>query len=197
MSESKPALSPGLRALLDYGPLVVFLVTNSRSEDPILATGAFMVAAVLAMAVSWFVERKVTPMAVVTIVIVLVFGGLTVILKDEKFIQLKPTLVYGLLAGVLLGGLLFGKVLLQPLLGSAMQLSEEGWRGMSLRWGLFFVFLAILNEVMRRVLEFDGWLQFKVWGTIALTFGFVFTQLPFLTKHQLAPPGEEAGEAEA
>jgi len=197
MTESKPAISPVLRSLFDYGPLVVFLVANSKTKDPILATGIFMVVFVLATGISYYLERKLAPMAKITFVLVLVFGGMTVLFNDETFIQLKPTIIYGLLASVLLGGLAMGKVLLQPLLGSAMQLDDEGWRGMSLRWSLFFVVLAILNEVMRRVLDFDGWLNFKVWGTIILSFGFVFTQLPYLAKHQLAPEGEAASEGES
>ena len=111
-------------------------------------------------------------MPLVTAVIVLVFGGLTLVLQDETFIKLKPTIIYVLFGGVLLGGLAFRKPLLGMVFDSVFHLTDEGWRKLTLRWALFFFALAVLNEIVWRTQSTDFWVSFKVFGVLPLTFLF-------------------------
>lgn len=176
--------SPLLKLALELGPLGVFFFANSRF-DIFTATAAFMVAMLVSLAISWVLTRRLAVMPVVTGVVVLVFGGLTLILHDETFIKMKPTIVNGLFAAVLLGGLLFGKALLGYVFDGAFRLDDEGWRKLTLRWGLFFVVLAVLNEAVWRTQSTDFWVAFKVWGILPLTLIFSAAQLPLLTRHSL------------
>ena len=124
-------------------------------------------------------------MPVVTAVIVLIFGGLTLLLHDELFIKLKPTIIYVLFGGTLVGGLLFGKPLLGIVFDSVFHLSEEGWRKLTWRWALFFFALAILNEIVWRTQTTDFWVSFKLFGVVPLTFLFAALQYPLLTKYSI------------
>ena len=182
MSTPSPEARPKQRPLLDLGPLLVFFVANWRF-DIYVATGALIAAAALAMLVSWRLDGRVSPMMLFTTVAVLVFGGLTIALRDERFIQIKLTVVYALLGSVLLGGLATGRPLLKPLLGQALALSDEGWRRLSLRFALFFLFLAVLNEVLRRSVSLDTWVSFKVFGVLLLTLVFTLLQAPLIQRH--------------
>ena len=184
--------NPLLRLAIEVGPLMVFLLFNARWEsfapgsewEPIFAaTAAFMAATVVSLAASLVLERRVPVMPLVTAFFVLVFGGLTIALEDDLFIKLKPTVVNTLFALVLLGGLATGRSLLKPLLGTALELTDEGWRLLTLRWGFFFLFLAGLNEVAWRSLSTDGWVRFKVWGVIGITLAFTFSQAPLIQRH--------------
>jgi intracellular septation protein len=132
-------------------------------------------------------------MPVVTAVIVVVFGGLTLALQNETFIKLKPTIIYLLFGGLLLGGLALGKPLLSMVFDSVFHLTEEGWRKLTVRWALFFLALAILNEIGWRTQSTDVWVSFKVFGVVTLTFRFGALQYPLLTKYA-APEAKEAGE---
>ena len=123
--------------------------------------------------------------------VVVVFGGLTLALNDETFIQVKPTIVNGIFASILLGGLATGRPLLKVVMGEFYRMEEAAWRTLTLRWGLFFVFLAILNEVVRLNFSEEFWVNFKVWGVFPITMMFVVTQLPFIMKHHQE---DEAGE---
>ncbi len=123
-------------------------------------------------------------MPLVSGVFVIVFGGLTLILADETFIKIKPTLVNCLFAVVLIGGLAFKKSLLKPLFGSAFQLSEKGWRLLTLRWGGFFILLAFLNEVIWRNFSTDFWISFKLFGILPLTLIFAVLQTPLVIREQ-------------
>ena len=147
MAAQKTQLNPVLKLVLDIGPLVLFFAANSKFGI-FAATGAFMVAVLVALAVSYVMTRHIAVMPVVTAVIVLVFGGLTLLLHDGLFIKLKPTIIYVLFGGTLVGGLLFGKPLLGIVFDSVFHLSEEGWRKLTWRWALFFFALAILNEIV-------------------------------------------------
>jgi intracellular septation protein len=167
-------------------------VANAKA-NLFVATGAFMVAIVAAMIASYVVTKHVPLMALVTGVIVLVFGTLTLVLHDETFIKLKPTIIYLLFGGVLLGGLAFGKPLLSMVFDSVFHLTEEGWRKLTVRWALFFFALAILNEIVWRTQTTDVWVSFKVFGVVPLTFLFGALQYPLLTKYA-APEAKEAGE---
>ncbi len=176
--------NPLVKLALELGPLGVFFFANARA-DIFTATAAFMVAMVVSLAISWFLTRRLAVMPLVTGIVVLVFGTLTLVLHDETFIKMKPTIVNGLFAAVLLGGLVFGKALLGYVFDGAFRLDEAGWRKLTLRWGLFFVFLAIVNEAVWRTQTTDFWVAFKVWGIMPITLVFSALQLPLMTRHAL------------
>lgn len=186
-------LDPGMKFAVEFGPLIVFFVgyfaakriVDDEKQGLIWATGVFIVVSLIALAVSYAVERRVQPMTVVTTVVVTIFGGLTIYLNDDTFIKRKPTIVSGLMGGVLLGGLAVGRSLIQPLMSSAFQLDDAGWRKLTLRWGLFFLFIAGLNEVAWRRMGNDAWMTFKLFGITGLTFVFLLTQLPMIQRHSL------------
>jgi intracellular septation protein len=182
-SELKPQL---IKMALELGPLVVFFIVNSRT-DIFVGTAWFMAAMVLALALSWLLLKKVALMPLVTGVVVLVFGGLTLWLHDDTFIKMKPTIVDSLFGVVLLGGLIFRTSLLKYVFGDVYKLRPEGWTILTLRWGLFFFFLAALNEVVWRTQSTDFWVAFKVWATMPLTIGFAALQLPVLTRYAPQP----------
>jgi intracellular septation protein len=186
----KPQLNPALKLVLDLGPLLVFFAVNSRFGI-FAATGAFMAAIVIALAVAYALTRHLPIMPLVTAIVVLVFGGLTLVLHDELFIKLKPTIIYLLFAGVLLGGLAFGKPLLGLVFDSVFHLTEEGWRKLTLRWAVFFVALAILNEIVWRTQTTDVWVSFKVFGVLPLTFLFAALQFPLMSKYAVPQPKEQ------
>lgn len=179
----KKKLNPWLKFALELGPLVVFFFTNSRA-GLFYGTGAFMIATAISLIVSWVLIRRIPIMPLVTGVVVLVFGGLTLYLQDELFIKLKPTIVNTLFGVVLLGGLAFGKSLLAVVFDAAFTLTEEGWRKLTFRWALFFFLLAIVNEIVWRNFSTDFWVAFKVWGIMPLTFVFALTQVPLLTRYE-------------
>ncbi|HEY7232441.1 MAG TPA: septation protein A [Pseudolabrys sp.] len=182
MAAKKTQLNPLLKLVFDIGPLVLFFAANSKFGI-FAATGAFMVAVLAALAVSYAMTRHITIMPVVTAVIVLIFGGLTLVLHDELFIKLKPTIIYLLFGGTLLGGLLFGKPLLGMVFDSVFHLRDEGWRKLTWRWALFFFALAILNEIIWRTQTTDFWVSFKLFGVVPLTFIFAALQYPLLNKY--------------
>jgi intracellular septation protein len=136
-------------------------------------------------------------MALVTGVIVIVFGTLTLVLHDETFIKVKPTIIYSLFAAVLGGGLLFGRSFIAIMFDQMFNLTPQGWRSLTLRWALFFFALAILNEVVWRTQTTDFWVNFKVFGVTPLTMIFALTQMPLIKRYQVEPVSLEASEAEA
>jgi intracellular septation protein len=180
----KKTLNPMLKLVLDIGPLILFFAANARFGI-FAATGAFMVAVLIALAVSYVFTRHIAIMPVVTAVIVLVFGGLTLVLHDELFIKLKPTIIYVLFGGTLLGGLAFGKPLLGMVFDSMFQLTDEGWRKLTWRWALFFLALAVLNEIIWRTQTTDFWVSFKLFGVVPLTFLFGALQMPLINKYSV------------
>jgi intracellular septation protein len=188
MAEKKK-LNPTLKFILDLGPLVLFFVANQRFGI-FNATAVFMIAVLAAIAVTYALTRHVAVMPVVTAVVVLVFGSLTLILHDETFIKLKPTIIYVLFAGTLLGGLLFDRPLLGMVLDSVFDLTDEGWRKLTWRWALFFLFLAAVNEVVWRTQSTDFWVSFKLFGVVPLTFLFGALQYPLLMKYSVEEKGE-------
>ncbi len=196
---------PLLKLALELGPLLVFFFANSRGEwlverfpvlaqigQPIfIATALFMAATVIALVVSWIMTRSLPIMPLVSGIVVLVFGALTLWLHNDTFIKMKPTIVNSLFGAILLGGLLFGKALLGYVFDQAFKLDAEGWRKLTLRWGLFFFVLAVINEVVWRNFPTDTWVTFKVWGVMPLTIAFTMFQLPLIKKHSLVPWGAE------
>ncbi|NTF33288.1 septation protein A [Rhizobium skierniewicense] len=194
-------VSPLLKFVLELGPLVVFFFANSRGAwlaktfpvltefgGPIfIATGLFMIATALALTVSWILTRTLPMMPLISGIVVLVFGALTLYLQNDTFIKMKPTIVNALFGVILLGGLLFGQSLLGYVFNSAFKLNEEGWRKLTFRWGFFFLFLAVLNEVVWRGFSTDTWVAFKVWGTMPITILFTMAQMPLIMKHSIEP----------
>ncbi|MEO4001220.1 septation protein A [Mesorhizobium sp. CAU 1732] len=188
-----------LKLALELGPLLVFFFANARGESlvqswpvlgsfggPIfLATGLFMIATAISLTVSWILTRSLPIMPLISGVVVFVFGALTLWLQDDVFIKMKPTIVNTMFGAVLLGGLFFGKALLGYVFDSAFKLDAEGWRKLTLRWGLFFLFLALMNEVVWRNFSTDFWVAFKVWGTMPITLLFTFSQMPLIMRHSL------------
>lgn len=186
--------SPGAKLAIEAGPLAVFFVANWKLGI-ITATGAFMVAITLSLLFSWRLERRLPPMALFTAFFVLVFGGLTLWLQDELFIQLKPTIVNTLFAAILGAGLLVRKPLLKFALDAALHLTDAGWRALTVRWIVFLLFLATLNEYVRRTFSPDAWVNFKVFGIMPLTLLFMLTLVPLIRRHQLPEEsGEKSGE---
>ncbi len=198
---AKPAPSPGLRMLIDFGPLAVFFAVNSFMGGPQLtrmlaATAAFMVAIFLAMGLSLWKTRHISPMLWISGLLVLVFGGLTLWFHDETFIKIKPTLVYSMFAIVLTYGLITKKPLLQMLLESAYPgLTARGWQLLTINWAVFFVAMAVLNEIVWRTQSWDFWVAFKLWGVVPLTLLFAIGNVPLLLRHGLKTDGEIVDKA--
>lgn len=190
---TSPTQEPAwLRPAVDYGPLGAFFIAY-LTGGLMAATAVVIVASLVAAGISWWVARRLPVMALITAGVVLVFGGLTLWLADETFIKMKPTIVQGLIATILLGGLAFGRPLLRPLLGSMLPpMTDAAWRGLTLRYALFFLAMAAVNEAVWRTQTTDVWVTFKVFGIILLTLGFAIAQVPYLTRHRL----DEATQAE-
>lgn len=190
----EPALP--IKLAIDLGPLLVFFAANAM-RGIYVATGAFMIATVIALAVARLKYHKLPVMPLVTGVVVLVFGGLTLYLQDETFIKLKPTLVYTMFAALLFAGLVFERHLLAFLFGPVFNLTEEGWRKLTVRWIAFFAVMAIVNEAVWRNVSTDAWVSFKVFGFLPLTFLFAMAQVPLLQRYGAAASQERAaGEDE-
>ena len=184
---------PWLKPLVDFGPLAVFLLLYWQ-YNLFTATGGLMVAVTLGLALSYGLERTVPIMPLVTAGLVLVFGGLTLWLDDERFIKMKPTIVQGLFAIVMFGGLLFNRPVLKTLFGHAWQLNDDGWRKLTFRFGVFFLISGILNEIVWRTQSTDIWVNFKVFGLMGLTLVFIITQVPMIQRYQIVPKENESGE---
>ena len=179
--------NPFVKLALELGPLAVFFAANARFGI-FAATGVFMTATLTALALSYALQRRLAIMPLVSGVVVLVFGGLTLWLQDEVFIKLKPTLVNGLFGVVLLAGLRLRKPLLEILFDGMFRLTEEGWRKLTLRWGVFFLVLAVLNEIVWRNFSTDAWVTFKAFGLMGLTLVFAFAQAPLIARHEKPEP---------
>jgi intracellular septation protein len=207
MTEQSQPLNPWLKLALDLGPLLLFFYANARPAlfepwlAPIIpdavatgeragifvATAVFMVAIAIALVVSYAMTRRWPVMALVSAFVVMVFGGATLALQNETFIKLKPTIIYVMFTAMLLGGLIFRKPLLAMVFDQVFHLTEEGWRKLTVRWALFFLALAALNEIVWRTQSTDTWVTFKVFGVLPLTFIFAAFQYPLLMKYDASP----------
>lgn len=190
-------INPALKFALEMGPIAFFVLAYNQGDrligylnlpetlqKPIfLATAVIMVATLISIAVSWFVTRTLPAMPMVTAVVVSVFGGLTLYLQDDTFIKLKPTIINCLFGFTLLGGLAFGKSFLRTVFGTAFELDEEGWMKLTLRWGIFFLVLAAVNEIVWRNFSEGFWVGFKFWGMTGLSMLFVLSQMPLMMRH--------------
>ena len=187
--------------LLDYGPLIFFFVAykmaGSGLQGSLVATFAFMVAAIISIAIGLAVVKRVSPMVWVSTVLILGFGAITLYLRDPKFIQMKPTIIYVGFAVLLGAGLVKGKPLLKWLFGPVFPgLTEDGWIKLTRNWAIFFAALAVANEVMRATLSFDTWLTVKVWGVTAVSLIFAIANMPMLLRHGLDPEKKTGAVAE-
>jgi intracellular septation protein len=191
---AKHKLHPAAKFALDFGPLLVFVIAYWRF-DIFVATATFMVTTVVAIAVSYALTRHVTIMLVVTSIVILVFGTLTLVLHDRTFIQVKPTIIYALFGATLLGGYVFDKPLLAIVLDSMVHLKEEGWRKLTLRWAAFFFVMAVVNEIVRNTQPEPFWVNFKLFGFPPLTFVFAALQYRLLMRYATDEPNPQA-EAE-
>lgn len=186
-------MSSSLKLAVDYGPLLVFFAVNSLApgsdvDQAVAATTAFMLATGVAMLISKLKVGRISPMLWVTGAVVLVFGGLTIYLHDQRFIQIKPSIVYAVLSGTLFFGLWTGRPLLRTVLEAGLPaLKPEGWHKLTRNFAWFFAAMIVINEVARQLLSFDDWVTFKVWGVSAISFAFMFTQMPLLMRHSDEP----------
>lgn len=210
MAETKPKAKSGwLNLLVDYGPVLVFFLVYRQYSPPsdqhdalaevvavVKGTASFMIAAIVALGVSRWKLGRISPMLWLSTVLIVGFGGLTILLRDPIWIQVKPTAIYLLFGAVLLAGVVRGKAYLKYLLEAAFEgLNDTGWLKLSRNWGLFFLFLALLNEVLRQYFNvekgnFGTWISLKLWLFMPLSFLFTFTQLPMLMRHGLLQEAE-------
>jgi intracellular septation protein len=187
MATPKKTVNPLLKLVLEMGPLVVFFFANSKLGI-LQGTLVFMAATLVALAVSYSVMRTVPVMPLVSGAFVLVFGGLTVLLEDDLFIKLKPTIVNLCFAGILLAGLLMDKLFIKLVLETALHVTDRGWHLLTRAWIGFFIVLAVLNEAVWRNFPTDTWVKFKVFGVMPLTLVFSMALVPVIMKHTIPEP---------
>lgn len=186
----KRDVSPFLKLALEVGPLAVFFITNGKFGI-FYATASFMAATLISLVTSRIFLKRIPVLALVTGVFVMIFGFLTIYLHDDTFIKIKPTVVNTLFAFILAAGLYFRRPVLKLALGEILQMREEGWRLLTLRWIGFFLFLAVLNEVVWRNFSTDTWVSFKSFGLMPLTFFFMMFQITLIMRHQISEVSSE------
>ena len=189
-----------LKFVFEFGPLLVFFFLNFKRislsiegfpSDPIFtATAGFILATLVSLVGMYVLMRKIPVMPLVSGIFVLLFGGLTLYLSNDIFIKIKPTLVNLIFAAILFIGLKFNKIFIKVIMEEALNLTEEGWRGMTIRWGFFFLIMAALNEIVWRNFSTDFWATFKVFGTLPITALFILSQVSFISKHMKPLPSE-------
>ena len=176
-----------VKFVTDFGPLVVFFFFYYNNDKSLkIAIPPFIIATLIALAVIWFLEKKIPMIPLIGGILILLFGGLTIYFDNPVFIYIKPTII-NILFGL---SLFFGKFftdepVLKKILGNSLLLSNEGWNILGRRWMLFFFFLAIINELIWRTQSEEFWVNFKVWGILPITFIFTAFQIPTINKHKL------------
>ncbi len=193
-ANAKPLQAPLIKLALDLGPLFLFFAAF-QFRGIYAATAVFMVAVAAALAIGYWREHKLSPMPLFTALLVMVFGGLTLYLKNDVFIKMKLTAYYAFCGTLLLGGLAFNRLFIKYVFSQAFELSEEGWRKLTWRWGLFALAIALLNELVWRNFTTSTWVYFKVWGTVPLTFLFALAQTPLVLRHDISAGNEPSGNA--
>lgn len=184
----QPAPPSWLKPVVDFAPLAAFLATYYLAGLP-AATAALMAVTAVVLALAWFHTRKLAVVPLVTAAVVMVFGGLTLWLKDDTFIKLKPTIIYTLFAAVIAGGMARGKSVPKAVLGGTIQLDDAGWRKLGLRFMAFFLAMAVANEVIRATQTTDVWVLWKVPGSLVVTAAFMLAQGRLLLRHKLPDEG--------
>ena len=188
---SSPKMGQGTKLLIEMGPLAAFFIANWKAGI-FWGTGIFMVATAIALTASWVLTRKIAMVPLVSAIFVAIFGVLTLWLHSDLFIKVKVTLINALFGVVLLGGVAMGRSYLKLVMGEAVKLTEQAWRTLSLRWGLFFLALAVLNEIVWRNFSTDAWVNFKVFGLLPITLVFALANAPFMSKHMIEEEKTEA-----
>ena len=184
MAPYVPGMNPLLKLALDLGPLLIFFAANGMAGI-FTATAVFMLMMCVSIAIGFAIEKKVSPIALITGALVLIFGGLTLWLSNDIFIKIKPTILYSMFAAVLLGGLLADRLLIKYVLGQSMRLPDVAWRALTWRWSAFFIALAGLNEFVWRNFSTNNWVAFKVWVVFPLTLLYAVLQTPYIARHQI------------
>ena len=176
-----------LKFITDFGPLLIFFTIYYKSDNNLSAAiPPLIISTLIAVAIMYFVEKKIPYVPLIGAVVISLFGGLTLYFNNPIFIYMKPTIVNLIFAAILLiSNLHFNKNYLKLFLKTAFQLNDEGWKKLNFRWAYFFIFLAILNEVVWRTQPETTWVNFKVWGILPLTFIFTAFQLPMINKHKI------------
>lgn len=191
--KAKQEFNPLLKLAMEFGPLAIFFVTNANFGI-FYATGTFMAATAVSLLISRIVLKRTPAVALVTGFFVMIFGFLTIYLQDATFIKIKPTILNALFAFILAAGLYFRRPVLKFVLGEVLQLQEEGWRLLTLRWIGFFIFLAILNEIVWRNFSTSTWVSFKSFGIMPLTFAFMMAQITLIMKYQTPEVSSDKSE---
>jgi intracellular septation protein len=176
------AMPKGLKPATELGPILVFFAAYYFG-DLFIATGAIMITTLIALIVSYYYTRSLPAMPVVTAVVVMIFGGLTLYLNDETFIKMKPTIIYGIFAAILFTGLMLGKSFVKVLFDNFWNLDDDGWKKLTVRLAFFFLLMAIANEIVWRNFSTELWVNIKVYGFTAATFLFFVSQVPMITRH--------------
>ena len=189
---ARKTLNPWLKFTLELGPLALFFLVYGRLGI-FVATAVLMAGVLVTLGVSYAMLRRSPIMPLVTAVIVVVFGSLTLVFHDETLIKIKPTALYVLFGGALFAGLAFKKALLKIMFDGALHVTEEGWRILTWRWAFFFLALAVLNEIVWRTQTTDLWVKFKTFGFLPLTVLFALAQAPLIMRCEAKP--DETGEA--
>ena len=188
---SSPKMGQGTKLLIEMGPLVAFFIANWKAGI-FWGTGIFMGATVISLIASWVLTRKLAMVPLVSAVFVAIFGALTLWLHSDLFIKVKVTLINALFGVVLLGGVAMGRSYLKLIMGEAVNLTDQAWRTLSIRWGVFFLALAVLNEIVWRNTSTDTWVNFKVFGLLPITLVFAFANAPFMSKHMIEDDKSDA-----
>jgi intracellular septation protein len=182
MSEpTKKEMSQGLKLALDFLPLVAFFAAY-RFGNMYVATGVIIVLTLVSLAISYFITGKVAKFPLFSAILITILGGLTLYLQDDTFVKMKPTAANLIFAGLLGGGLLMNRMFLKDLLGATLNMPEDAWRTLTLRWTVFFLVLAGLNEYVWRTMSEEAWVNFKVFGLMGLTLVFALANAPFMAR---------------
>ena len=183
-NSGRPAeANPLVKLLIDLGPLLAFFITYAKAGI-YWATGVLMVATIIALIASRVLLGRFSVAPAVTAVLVVIFGGLTFLLDDPSFIKMKPTIINLLFAGILGFGIFTGRPLLKMFMGEALQLTDQGWQKMTVRWAIFFIAMAVLNEIVWRNFSEAAWVNFKVFGILPLTLVFAMAQIGLIKRHE-------------
>ena len=176
-----------LKFITDFGPLLIFFTIYYKSGNNLsTAIPPLIISTLIAVAIMYFVEKKIPYVPLIGAIVISLFGGLTLYFDNPIFIYMKPTIVNIIFAGILIvSNIYFNKNFLKLFLQTAFQLNDEGWKKLNFRWAYFFIFLAILNEIVWRTQPETVWVNFKVWGILPITFIFTAFQLPLINRYKI------------